>query len=876
MKLSPALFIGLISFVSVAHANTPADGAPRLSTLDNGMRVVIEENHSAPVVAIQVWVHVGSKDETDATRGLAHIQEHMLFQGTKTYGPGTIFKTVQAAGGDFNAFTDHDQTVYHITLPKEQLATGMGILSSMMHEGTIDADLLAKELEVVMEEFRGGKQDPVRTLEQAVTGTAFGSHPYKHPVIGYQPTIQNITQKQVKDFYDNWYVPENMTLVIVGDIDPATVQKQIDQTFGNIARRDNPKRAIAPEPAQQGVRSVILKAPFENTSMEVAVRSPHYTDEDVPALDAVMSILALGDSSRLVQNVQERDRLVTSIDGGLIAQEQPYLSFIEADIDAKDGGRALFAILGELRSMKERPVSDAELARVKAQLQAALLYNRQSFNGQAHNLGFQQVIGGSIYEEQRYLNGVDDLTPQQVQAAAQKYFVPDAVTVGVLYPEQEKHMLSQARIARIVQRALGSKSGVIAKPVAQKNSGVVSAQAALPKAVVADRKHDAKTGVTTVTLKNGLTLLVREDHSTATFAAQALMLGGVRSETNSTNGISAFVSQMLMRGTDTMDQGQIAQTLDSMAAHITSASDRNTLGMSLSSLSNHSRESMTLMSQLLQNSTFPDDQVEQVRSLLLNGITRKADNPFLLSFQQLNRTMYGSSSYGLNQDGSADVIGKLQRKDLQEYAAKTIVPGNIVLSVVGDVNTDAMIDLVDATFGAMPAKTFAAPVLTAPQFAKSQTKAELTGDFEQANIFLAFPTFTLENDDRYALAVTDSILGSTAGRLFSTLRDQESLAYTVQGFIINGLGTPGFYGVYLGCDPAKTDKAIAGLEREIKKLADEGVTEREVQDAIGSITGDYVVGLQTPRVHGRVCSRSRSGSAWATTTICSWSSACER
>lgn len=802
-----------------------------ISTLPNGMTVIIQEQHSAPIVAIQVWVHVGSKDETDATRGLAHIQEHMLFQGTKNYGPGTIFKTIQAAGGDLNAFTDYDETVYHVTLPAEKLDTGLQILSSMMHEATIDSDALAKELEVVMEEFRGDTQNPSRMLDEAVTATAFQNHPYKFPVIGFKDTIENITVDQVRSFYDNWYVPQNMTLVIVGDIDQAAIQKQISQTFGSIPTRANPKRDIPLEPAQKSSRSVVLKAPFENTLLSVAFRAPSYSDEDAPAVDALMSILGLGKSSRLVQNVQERDHLVTGIGAGFVALEQPYLAGIEANIKPEDSTRALTGILRELKRLREEPVTEQELSRVKAQLEAALLFKRQSFDGTAENLGFQQLIGGGVGQEQRYRNGIQSLTTAQLLEVANRYLVPGRMTVGFLYPEAERKTLSESRISGIVRRVLGPST--LARVTSSQTS-------------VADRTFDAKTGVTKVRLKNGLTLLIREESSTPTFAAEAFMLGGVRSETVKTNGISTLLSQMLLRGTKSMNQSQIATRLDTMAATIRPFSDRNSFGLSLNSLSKYSHESISLLGELLQKSHYPSDQVKQVASLLQAGIDRKKDNPFLLSFQQLNRALYGTHPYALPQDGSAEVLGKLQQKDLQAFAAEMIVPENIVLSVVGDIKTDDMIQLVSTTFGSMQTKAFAKTPLPAPLFSTTQNVVKMAGKEEQTHIFLGFPTFDLSHEDRYALAVTDSILGSTAGRLFSTLRDKESLAYSVQGFIISGLDTPGFYGVYIGSEPEKTDKAIAGLEREIRKVADDGVSDQEVKDAISNITGSYVVGLQTP------------------------------
>jgi zinc protease len=246
--------------------------------LPNGMTVVLESQHATPVVAVQVWVHVGSKDETDQTRGLAHIQEHMLFQGTKRYGPGEIFRTVEAAGGEFNAFTDQDVTVYHITMPAEGAATALQILASMMGEATIEEDALAKELEVVLEEFRRGEDNPGHVLAKAVEGTAYTEHPYKHPIIGYWETIEHTTRDDVLRFYHDWYVPENMTLVVVGDIATEAVKQEIERTFGALSARESPKRFVPPDPPQEGLRTVLAQGPFANAALLLAFRNTALTD----------------------------------------------------------------------------------------------------------------------------------------------------------------------------------------------------------------------------------------------------------------------------------------------------------------------------------------------------------------------------------------------------------------------------------------------------------------------------------------------------------------------------------------------------------------------------------------------------------------------
>jgi zinc protease len=304
-----------------------------LFTLDNGLRVVVQEDHFAPVVAIQVWVKAGSADETPDVAGAAHVHEHMIFKGTARRPVGAIAAEVESSGGNINAFTSADHTVYHVVLASRYCRTGLDILSDAMLNTTFDPHELEKELQVVMEEWKRGEDSPTSRAATELFRLAYTTHPYGRPVIGFRETVEALNRERVVNFYQRWYHPNNMTLVIVGDIDREVVRRNVTELFGARETVELPVRPRTAEPPQKELRLSAIDMNIEEFYLYLGYPIPPADHPDVFALDLLSFILGGGESARLVQTVQAEKELVNWISASAYTPEDAGLFILAAALE---------------------------------------------------------------------------------------------------------------------------------------------------------------------------------------------------------------------------------------------------------------------------------------------------------------------------------------------------------------------------------------------------------------------------------------------------------------------------------------------------------------------------------------------------------------
>ncbi len=409
--------------------------------LGNGMKIVVKEDHRAPVVVHMVWYHVGSMDETSGTTGVAHVLEHMMFKGTKKYPEGSLSKTVARLGGKDNAFTNTDYTAYFQQIPKESLEKMMEMEADrMVHLQFRNSDF-EKEIRVVMEERRWRTDDlPEGRIDEALRATAFAAHPYRWPIIGWMNDLQNMTINDAKNWYERWYAPNNATLVIVGDVDTQNVRKMAEKHFGRIKSKKMASQKLQVEPEQRGPKRVAISAPAENPIIVLAYKVPALRDiekdDDVYALDVLSSVLDGYDNARL--------------SASLVRKEQVALA-VETDYSFLSRGPALFVLQGipakgvtvnelekrlrhEIACIAENGISEQELHRVKMQLISSQIYKRDSMFGQAMEIGIFEMTGIGQKQIDQIIEKLKKVTPQQVQQVARKYFSDETLTVATLVP----------------------------------------------------------------------------------------------------------------------------------------------------------------------------------------------------------------------------------------------------------------------------------------------------------------------------------------------------------------------------------------------------------------------------------------------------------
>jgi len=821
--------------------------------LDNGLTVILEENHSSPVVAVNVWVKTGSACEVEGEYGLAHVHEHMLFKGTEKRKVGEIARVIESSGGDINAFTSFDETVYYVVIASRFLDTALDVLADAMQHSTFDPEELSKELEVVVEEINRSKDSPSRNLSEKMFSTTFTEHPYGRPVIGSVESVRSFTREGITDFYKKWYAPNNMVLVVVGDFETAEVMPKIEELYGKYPSSELPECVINKEPEQKGMRAYILDKPLQEGYFSLAYHIPNAKHEDTPVIDVLSNILGGGESSRLFRNIKEDKGLVNNIYSYAYTPKYEGIFAVGGSIDPSKSKEALSEIVKEINRLKYEPVSDQELQRVKVNLESDAIYTKETMQGQAKKLGFYEVETDDFRFEDEYLEKVSQVTAQDIMLAAQTYFNNDNLTAGFLLPSdsitiKEEEVQSIAENASKEVQEASSKDGLEGEVLVEKDLMVDAAatSSVVDTSEISENESEGNISgeVQKYVLENGITVLIKKNDSVPLFSARAAFLGGVRYEDQSTNGVSNFVSRMLTRGTETRSALQIAQEIESIAGEVEGFSGRNSFGVTVESLSKNFVPAMDIFADVVLNPGFDPEEVERARREILADINRQGDNLIRTTVNLFLDTLYTDHPYKLDPLGTIDTVKASDSKSLKEFYEKYVRPENMVITVVGNVNKDEVLETIKNDFGGMKKGSTPNPVINAdaaPQ--EIRVRVDTKQDKAQTHILLGFQGPKIDDEDHYSIEVLNTILSGMGGRLFLELRDKKSLAYTVTSFYTPGL-EPGFLGVYIGTAPQKEQEAIEGMKEQLELLLKDGVSDEEISRAQNYLVGGFEIGLQ--------------------------------
>jgi zinc protease len=433
----PGRLAGLLVAPLVGLACPSADAQQVLeATLDNGLRVLLQEDHRSPVASIQVWYRVGSRDERVGATGLSHYLEHMMFKGTPTYGPRIFSKLVETVGGHDNAFTSRDVTAYHVSLAADQLDLVLELEADRMRHLLLDPREVDAERKVVMEERRTRTEDdPVGGLAELFNLVAFVAHPYRLPTIGFAHDIERLAAGDLRLWYDTYYRPNNAIVVAVGDFQAAELLQKIRTRFGDIARGPDPPRAAVMEPEQRGERRVWLRREAQLAVVFAGYPAPNHRSDDAYALEVLSTVLSGGRTSRLHRRLvyEERIALEAGGDYSRLTLDPDTITFYVTVLPDRTVEEAERALAAEVERLRTELISDEELQRAKNQLEAAYLFGEDSVFSRSATLARHELLGGWRLRDQ-YLPAVRGITAEDVRRVAERHLVAERRTTAILVP----------------------------------------------------------------------------------------------------------------------------------------------------------------------------------------------------------------------------------------------------------------------------------------------------------------------------------------------------------------------------------------------------------------------------------------------------------
>src|SRR5947209_13880327 len=697
--------------------------------LPNGLTIIVQEDRSAPVASVQAWCATGSiYEDQHLGAGLSHILEHMLFKGTKTRSTNQIAQKIQDVGGYINAYTSFDRTVFWIDVPKDGVATALDILADAMINSTLPPEEYQKEQEVIRREFAMGMDDPDRMAGLLLFATAYQQHPYRFPVIGELEIYNQLTQEQVMQYYKTRYVPNNLTFIVVGDVDAEKVRQQLADLFKSYPEKSLKPLFIPTEPPQLGRREVHQEFATELTHLSLAWHIPEVTNPDVPALDLLSTILGDGRSSRLYRRVREEAGLAFSISAFSYTPGDPGLFGIDATVDPKKREPAEQLALRIVDEAKSAGVTADELKKAKKMTLSHHLGALTTMRGQASDIGSNWLLTRDLNFSRHYLDAVHKDTLDDIKRVAARYLTENNLTVTSLNPK-------------------GSLTG--------------KAEAEKPVAAGEIQKFD---------LSNGLRLLVREDPRLPLVGMGAVFRGGLLAETPQTNGITRLMAKVLLKGTKTRTAEQIANQIEAVGGSISSDAGNNSFSVSVDVTKPDVKLGLDLLSDVLLNATMPEKAITREKEIQIAAIQQEEEQLTAVARNIMRQALFPQHPYALRSNGSVESVQRLTQKDLLEFRDRYVVAKNGVVFVFGDVNAAEVKQLFEKALGGMkPGMLALTDVHPAEPLSGIET-VESRKEKAQGVIMVGIRGASISSPDRHALELIDEASSDLGSRFFVRIR----------------------------------------------------------------------------------------------------------
>ncbi|MBI4042089.1 MAG: insulinase family protein [Deltaproteobacteria bacterium] len=799
--------------------------------LDNGLRVIIEEMPSSTSTSVQMWVHVGSADELQTERGISHFFEHMLFKEPEHR--SALAESVEAAGGDINAFTAFDHTVYHITIASRYTHLALKALADAIQHPAWSPLELEREKEVILEEWRRFIDSPQRASATLLFETLFRKHPYRHPVIGELKTIQSISIPQMKSFYRKWYRPSRMTLVVAGAVHSSSILKKIEKDFSSFSKpvSQSPLKHREKEPVQRGFRAAFRRRDVSELILNLCIPIPGVTDPAIPSLELAASVLGEGGNSRLYKRLYLKEGLVNAVSASTHSLRDSGIFAVTIELKPQLAKEALRSLSEELRLLAET-IHEEERASADLNIQSELLYQRENPEERAHHIGYYFDSSRDVGFEEKFYRAIHQTSVTEVKEEIRRFLLkPESMNVTAIVPLNytDQFFSSDSEFRKETHQSIAE--------------GLQSLQPQPKKRKSQTEKQQE--GVIASTLSNGTILLLKYRPHAPIFSMRAFSLGGLRYETKENNGIFSLLARMMTQGTKTRSSIQMAREIEGIAGSIGGFSGRNAFGLSLEALSQHWPKATDLFFDALTEPAFPEMEFERERDLLLEDIKQQDITPSALVGKLFTSALFANHPYSLPLLGKKETVSRFKRSHLESLYGNLRTAQGLVISAVGHLPTQEFQAELESRLESWPEKKVIQPRLSDPAPPRS-TAVHAVKEREQTHLLLGFLGIRVTDKKRYALQLLQSILSGQGGRLFKELRDRQSLAYTVTPQAFDGIER-GYFAIYLACDPAKVKRGVEGILVELQKTKSGPPKTKEMDRAKKYLIGRYELALQYNR-----------------------------
>jgi zinc protease len=800
------------------------------TVLPNGLTVLVQQDTTAPVVAIVTHVKAGYFDETDDENGIAHALEHMFFKGTQTRGVGDIAKETKASGGYLNAHTIYDNTAYYTVLPSSGFAKGLEIQADAYANSIIDTNELAKEMEVIIQEAKRKSDNPSAVATETLYELLHDTHRMRRWRIGREPGLRAFTREKMNRFYRNFYRPGNTILSISGDIEPADALRRVTDLYGKLEGGEPVRNPGPSEPDHEGFRYRELSGDIAQSQLFMGWRTPGTLDPDTAVLDVAASILATGRASRLYRAVREK-KLASSVAAYDYTPTELGVFVVHAETEPENTADAAGVIWDQLHQLRVGALEEDELTRVRRIFEARWVRRLETAEGRANYLAEWEALGGwRIGEEyfERFMNTSAD----DVQRVARKYLAEERAA-ALVYRPASSHVVAQD--AADMRRILAAGRSERLPTIPPRNVPAV------PEKKGAEFEKE-EAGVSVFRTAEGIPILVRRKVGTPMASIGVFIVGGAVEEEENEAGLTLLTARTMLKGTTTRTAAQIAEDAEMLGGVISASAGSDSFGWSFSVPKARLPEALELLGDVIQRPTMPGDSFETERTVALSNVAMLRDDMYRYPMRLASSVAFGGHPYGRPAMGTEESLRSISAEQAKEWHRSRVLESAAVIGVVADVDVKEAADMVARELDALTLKK--GPKVGKPRWPKSVKIAAESRDKAQTAIALAFPAPPRTDDSRFAAGLIATVASGLGGRFFDELRDRQSLAYTVHA-AVSEKRLAGMFLSYIATSPEKEDVARNGLLAEFEKLRDQPVTEEELTSAKEYVVGSHAISQES-------------------------------
>ncbi len=776
--------------------------AQQIEKLDNGLTFISLQNNKVPLATFQIWIKAGSIYETDYPgSGISHFVEHLLFTDTKKYTGIEIAKFMKEQGCDMNGYTSFEQTVYHFTLPSENLRKIIPYVKEMVFEPAFKNEQIEKERNVILKEINMNVDDPNRYFSNLIFSSSYNQSLFQYPIIGLADLFKKINKNDLLQYYKSHYVPDNMAIVLVGDFNN-DVKNLIIKEFSSLDRQFFKTPALIDEPEQMHDKVIIqYRNDIQLPRMAMTWKTIDIRHKDLFALDLLAMMLSSGYNSILNRVLKEKLQYVNSIDASSYTPIKKGVFIIDAELNP---GIKIEQVKNEILSILKtinKYITMEELNKIKLVALKNYYAGKETINSQAADLGINWISTDDIYFSKYYTEGLRAVSKNDILNVVKKYFYKDNLTLIGLLPEKEKKTSSQ------------------------------------------EAKSGEKDIVQTDVLNNKIKLIINQNNTIPFINISFIWKAGPLFEPNAKKGISLLLSKMLLSETKKYTKEKLINQIEDKGGSIEPFAGNNSFGLSMQIFKENFQDTLKIVNEIIKNLAFNKNDMEKYRLEILQQIKQTREQIFGLGKKVLFKQMYPNYDYAYLNTGTETSIQNITIDDLKQYYKKIITPANTVISISGDLDLDQAKKIVQNNFKDWSGKSTELeekPFTPHPLNTKELMEPI---DKEQSLIFVAYYGISVRDENRLKADLLWNFLNGQGSGLFTNLREKKELAYYTGLFPFYGL-TTGLFVFYVGTIQSKIELAKQGLNEEISRLIKNGMSQNELESSKKEFMADKMKSFQ--------------------------------